>query len=68
MKVALAWVQGFNTLDIKAIAAQYSDSLQHYILPASLGRPVRGKQEWTEWFASMIPMFEKLEVSWSVGR
>jgi len=61
MKVALAWIQAFNAMDIKTITAQYSDNLQHYILPASIGHPMRGKTEWTEWYTSVMPMFKKFE-------
>ncbi|KAJ3500254.1 hypothetical protein NLJ89_g9882 [Agrocybe chaxingu] len=63
LRTFLAYVDALHQWDYDAIMACFDEELEHRILPASLGRPVRNKMQYEEHFKGVIPMFEKFRVT-----
>lgn len=40
----------------------FDDTLQHQILPKSLGRPSKDKEAYRDYLISVLPLFKSLEV------
>lgn len=62
LKAVLQWIDGFNAWDIDKVLLPTTDDYIHYVLPASLNRPVRAKKEYREDFMSYIPMLTDFKV------
>lgn len=63
LRTLLAYVAGLEAWDLARIIAPFGDSLEHHILPKSLGRPVLNKRQYTEYMAGVIPLFKSFKVS-----
>ncbi|TFK65000.1 hypothetical protein BDN72DRAFT_846132 [Pluteus cervinus] len=54
-QAVLDWLEGFNKWDADAIAAPMSDeSFEHQLLPTSLNRPRRSKQEFVDYIRNDV--------------
>ncbi|KAG5636051.1 hypothetical protein H0H81_009247 [Sphagnurus paluster] len=64
IQTTLAFIQAYNEWDINKISAVYDDSLAHYLLPKSLGRPVVNKQEYLNNFENAVmPLFKRFHIT-----
>ena len=63
MRRTLEYVAALNEWNYDKIIDCFDDTLEHRILPASLGRPVRDKALYKEWFSSIFPNFKEFKVS-----
>ena len=63
-EVVLAWLEGFNQLDVNAIAAPMSDErFEHQLLPTTLKRPRRSKQEFIDYIRNdVVPLLKDFKV------
>ncbi|KAF9555060.1 hypothetical protein CPC08DRAFT_712369 [Agrocybe pediades] len=58
-----AWVEAYNSWDADRIMACYDESLVHNILPKSLNRPARSKEEYGRYLREeAIPLFKSFKV------
>lgn len=62
MRGTLEYVAALNEWNHDKIIDCFDDTLEHRILPASLGRPVRDKALYKEWFSSIFPTFKEFKV------
>ncbi|CAA7260398.1 unnamed protein product [Cyclocybe aegerita] len=63
LRAFLAYVDALHKWDHEAVMACFDDELEHRILPTSLGRPVRNRLQYGEFFKGMMPMFRKFRVT-----
>ncbi|TFK33563.1 hypothetical protein BDQ12DRAFT_637405 [Crucibulum laeve] len=63
MRTFLAYLKALNTWDYDECMAVFDDSLEHWILPKSLGRPVLNKKQYGEYFKVLMPTFSGIEFS-----
>ncbi|TFK45090.1 hypothetical protein BDQ12DRAFT_674104 [Crucibulum laeve] len=63
MRTFLAYLKALNTWDYDACMAVFDNSLEHRILPKSLGRPVLNKKQYGEYFKGLMPTFSGIEFS-----
>ncbi|KAF9555051.1 hypothetical protein CPC08DRAFT_696004 [Agrocybe pediades] len=60
----LEWMEAYNAWDADRIMACYDESLVHTILPKSLNRPVRNKEECGKYLREdVMPMFKSFKVT-----
>lgn len=60
--VIQSYIAALEEWDLEAIMSRFDETLQHQILPKSLGQPPMDKATYREYFKSVMPLFEKLEV------
>lgn len=59
LKVALAYLSALEQCDERKLMDTFDDTLEHRILPKSLGRPVLNKEHFGNYFQSIASMFER---------
>ena len=63
LQAALKWAEAYNLWDVDHLMSAVSDDYTHHVLPATLGVKPRNKQEFKEYFTSVIPMFRGFTAS-----
>ena len=66
VKLAHEWIDAFNNWEVStsAIGELLSDiDYTHEILPKSLGRPVKNKEEWLAYYQEAMLLFQAWNVS-----
>ncbi|KAG6813765.1 hypothetical protein H0H92_007717 [Tricholoma furcatifolium] len=58
LQTLLAYRDALNDWNIDKIAPLFDESLEHHILPKSLGRPVLDKKQYLTYFAKIMPLFK----------
>lgn len=58
-----AWIDGLDKWDLDLVMEPMDETLIHEVLPASLGKLVRNRTEYKEYFGSAMKLF----ASFSVG-
>jgi len=59
VRAVLSYVSALEEWDIEKIMAHFDEGLEHQILPTTLGRPIRNKTQYREWFVRLMPLFRK---------
>ncbi|KAG6920047.1 hypothetical protein DXG01_010115 [Tephrocybe rancida] len=59
----LAYIEALNEWSAEKAAALFDESLEHQILPSSIGRPILNKQQYIVYFASVIPLFKAFRIT-----
>lgn len=62
LQTVLAYVNARNENDADKIMSCMDDSLEHRILPKSLGRPVLNKGHYAEYLGGLLPVFKRYKV------
>lgn len=65
LRTFLAYVDALHSWDLVAVLECFDDSLEHRILPQSLGRPVLNKRQYGEYFKGLMPLFKSYQVRFS---
>ncbi|KAF5385845.1 hypothetical protein D9615_002328 [Tricholomella constricta] len=63
VQTLLAYCDALNEWDLDQVAAVFDDSLEHHILPKSLGRPVLNKKQYLTYFAGVMPLFKSFHLT-----
>lgn len=63
VQTLLAYRDALNEWDYDKYMAVFDDTLEHRILPKSLGRPVLTKKQYAVYCAEVMPLFKKFHVS-----
>ncbi|KAG5650998.1 hypothetical protein H0H81_010257 [Sphagnurus paluster] len=67
LQTTLLFVEALNEWNFSKVAPLFDDSLEHHVLPKSLGRPVLGKEEYLINFKKAMPLFKYFNVRRYVG-
>jgi hypothetical protein len=62
LRTLLAYRDALNEMDYGKTISVFDDTLEHRILPKSLGRPVLTKKQYSDYFAGVMPLFKKFHV------
>lgn len=62
LQTLLAYCDALNEWNFEKVMAVFDDTLEHRILPKSLGRPVLNKKQYSEYFGGVMPLFKKFHV------
>lgn len=62
-EVLRGWLNALENWDLQRIMDPFDETAVQQILPASLGRPPKNKQEYEAHIREMMPIFEKFKVS-----
>ena len=65
LRTFLAYIDALHSWDVVAVLDCFDDSLEHRILPQSLGRPVLNKRQYGEYFKGLKPLFKSYQVRFS---
>jgi len=57
------FIDALNRWDYDKLMSVFDDSLEHRILPKSLGRPVLTKKLYGDYFKGMMPVFKKFHIT-----
>ncbi|PPR07094.1 hypothetical protein CVT24_010915 [Panaeolus cyanescens] len=63
LRAFLRYIDALHRWDFDDIMACFDDTLEHRILPQSLGRPVLNKKQYGEYFRGVHPIFKAWRVS-----
>ena len=63
LRAFFAYVDAMHAWDFDRVMQCFDESLEHRILPKSLGRPVLNKRQYGEYFKGTMPLFVKFRVS-----
>jgi hypothetical protein len=63
LQAFFAYVDAMHAWDFDRVMQCFDESLEHRILPKSLGRPVLNKRQYGEYFKGTMPLFVKFRVS-----
>jgi len=63
MQAFLAYTDALNAWDLERILHAFDDTLEHRILPKSLGRPVLNRKQYTTYITGIYPLFKWFHVA-----
>ncbi|KAG5652914.1 hypothetical protein H0H81_003114 [Sphagnurus paluster] len=64
IQTTLAFLRGFNDWDVEKLSATFDESLVYHVLPKSLGRSPRSKEEFVAYYRQIvIPLFKRFHVT-----
>ncbi|RDB25161.1 hypothetical protein Hypma_007986 [Hypsizygus marmoreus] len=63
LQTFLAYCDALNHWDYDKVMAVFDETLEHRILPKSLGRPVLNKAQYSAYFAGVMPLFKRLHIT-----
>lgn len=63
LRAFFAYVDALHAWDFDRLMQCFDESLEHRILPKSLGRPVLNKRQYGEYFKGTMPLFVKFRLT-----
>ncbi|KAF9524986.1 hypothetical protein CPB83DRAFT_819287 [Crepidotus variabilis] len=63
LQAFLSYISAVHTLDTEVIIKHFDDSLEHRIIPNSLGRPVLNKKQYAEYVRGAVKFFKWVKLT-----
>ncbi|KIJ51378.1 hypothetical protein M422DRAFT_158316 [Sphaerobolus stellatus SS14] len=62
LQVVLQWLDAWKTLNVDNVLPTLADDYKHQVLPKSLGRPMLNREEFTQNYRAVLPLYSYFEV------